>query len=106
MLRLVGFAADRAIRAVPEIDMPGHAASWAIGRPDVVVDCAPDNGAPLYDGSYQSDSQLDPTSNATYDLIDALVAELAEIFPDAYLHLGGDEVAIGCYTPARRCAHG
>ena len=98
LVGLVRFAADRAIRVVPEIDMPGHAASWAAGRPDVVVDCAPDDGAPLYDGSYQSDSQLDPTSNATYELIDALVAELAEIFPDEYLHLGGDEVAIGCYN--------
>ena len=29
---VVSYAADRAIRVVPEIDMPGHAASFAIGR--------------------------------------------------------------------------
>ena len=30
---VVSYAADRAIRVVPEIDLPGHAASFAIGRP-------------------------------------------------------------------------
>jgi hexosaminidase len=89
---IVAFAADRAIRVVVEIDMPGHAASWAIGRPDVVVDCPPDNSAPLFDGSYQSASQLDPSTNATFELLDALIGELVEIFPDKFMHFGGDEV--------------
>ena len=39
--------------------MPGHAASIGVGRPDVVVDCPPDDNAPLYDGSYQHES-VDP----------------------------------------------
>lgn len=49
--RVVAYAADRAVRVIPEIDMPGHAASFAVGRPDVVVDCAPDDLAPEYTGS-------------------------------------------------------
>jgi hexosaminidase len=44
---IVAHASDRAIRVIVEIDMPGHAASWAVGRPDVVVDCKPDNSDPL-----------------------------------------------------------
>ena len=28
---IVAYAADRAIRVIPEVDMPGHAASIAIG---------------------------------------------------------------------------
>ena len=42
LLEVVAFAADRAIRVVPEIDMPGHAGSFGLGRPGVVVDCAPE----------------------------------------------------------------
>ena len=35
---------------------------------------------------------LDPTKEATYAFADAMVSELAAIFPDPYLHIGGDEV--------------
>ena len=86
---VVAFAADRAIRVVPEIDVPGHAAAFAVGRPDVVVDCKPDDSAPNYDGSYQSASQLDPSQPATYTLLGSLVSELAAIFPDDFIHFGG-----------------
>ena len=102
LVAVVAHAGDRGIRVIPEIDMPGHAASFGIGRPDVVVDCKPDDSAPLYDGSFQSASQLDPSQPATFKLLDALVAELSEIFPDDYLHLGGDEVQIGCYNSSDR----
>ena len=70
---------------IPEIDMPGHAASWGVGRPDVVVNCDPNNEAPLYDGSYQGTSQLDPSNPDTFTLLDNLIGELAEIFPDKYV---------------------
>jgi N-acetyl-beta-hexosaminidase len=31
---------------------------------------------------------LDPTNEATFALLDALVAEVAAMFPDQYLHIG------------------
>jgi hexosaminidase len=34
---------------------------------------------------------LDPTSEATYVFIDQFLTEMVTIFPDAYLHIGGDE---------------
>ena len=46
------------------------------------------DAAPLYDGSSQSPSQLDPSEPAPFELLDALFGELADIFPDKYLHLG------------------
>lgn len=35
---------------------------------------------------------LDLTKEPTYTFADAMVSELAAIFPDPYLHIGGDEV--------------
>jgi hexosaminidase len=35
---------------------------------------------------------LDPTRKSTYKFIDNLVGEMGSIFPDAYFHIGGDEV--------------
>ena len=99
---VVAYAADRAIRVIPEVDMPGHAGSIAIGRPDTVVVCTPDNSAPLYDGSYQSSSQLDPSNPATFALVENLIEELVEIFPDKYVHLGGDEVQVPCYNSSTK----
>ena len=58
--------------------------------------------APLYDGSYQGTSQLDPSNPATFTLLDNLIKELAEIFPDKYLHFGGDEVQIPCYASSAK----
>ena len=35
---------------------------------------------------------LDVSDDKVYQFIDTLVAELASLFPDSYLHIGGDEV--------------
>lgn len=85
--QIVEYARLRGIRVMPEIDTPAHSASWGVGRPDVVLPCAADPYSSL----------LDPTKNATYELIQQLFTELASIFPDAVFHAGGDEVATGTY---------
>ncbi len=35
---------------------------------------------------------LDPSKETTYAFAEAMIGELAAIFPDPYLHIGGDEV--------------
>lgn len=40
---------------------------------------------------------MDPTKNATYEVIRDLFQEIQERFPDKYLHVGGDEVEMGCW---------
>ena len=34
---------------------------------------------------------MDPTRESTYTFLDKFVGEMADIFPDAYMHIGGDE---------------
>ena len=36
---------------------------------------------------------MDPTREETYQFLDALIGEMAALFPDEYFHIGGDEVA-------------
>jgi hexosaminidase len=84
---LVHYAADRGIRVVPELDMPGHTTSW--------IDACPDWGI-----GYQGPSRrfgvhrscLNPTHPEVLEAVDTLLGELADVFPDAYMHFGGDEV--------------
>jgi len=83
---IVAFAKARGVRVVPEVDMPGHAVSWGSGYPELLTKCDPGLVAPL-----------DVTRNETLAAVAALLAEVADIFPDALLHVGGDEVATTCW---------
>lgn len=85
---VITYAADRGIRVVPEFDMPGHVTSWLVGHPELA-------SAP---GPYQIerrfgiiDAALDPTREEVYTFLDGFFGEMAALFPDAYMHIGGDE---------------
>jgi hexosaminidase len=85
---VIAYARERGIRVLPEFDMPGHITSWLVGHPELA-------SAP---GPYQierrfgiMDPAFDPTREEVYRLIDGFLGEMAALFPDAYLHIGGDE---------------
>ncbi len=84
---LIGYARDRGIRIVPEFDMPAHSLSWFVGYPELA-------STP---GTYKVDpaaayTVMDPTKEGTYKFLDKFIGEMAKLFPDAYFHIGGDEV--------------
>jgi len=84
----IEFARLRGVRVLPEFDTPGHVfPSWGLGYPDVVTKCADGSTGPL-----RADL------NSTYDFLDTLFNEVAQVFPDAYMHLGGDEVDFKCWN--------
>lgn len=83
----IAYAHDRGIRVLPEFDTPGHSRSWFVGYPELASGPGPfkvDSGGP--------DSVTDPTREETYQFLDKFVDEMAKLFPDAYFHIGGDEV--------------
>lgn len=86
---LVQAAGDRGIRVVPELDVPGHAGALLWAHPELAAGTPP-RALPRAFGP--SPHALDPTLDRTWALLDALVADLAGMFPDPFLHLGGDEV--------------
>ena len=85
---IIQYAADRGIRVVPEFDMPGHATSWLVSHPEIA------SGPGPYKIERQPgifDPTMDPTNEKTYKLLKVFFAEMAGLFPDAYMHIGGDE---------------
>ncbi|EFA79432.1 beta-N-acetylhexosaminidase [Heterostelium album PN500] len=88
---IVAYAKTYGIRVIPEFDLPGHAAGWGIGYPDLLAQC------PGY--AYNINNiALDIASEGTYDFLRNFFTEMTQLFPDAYFHTGGDEVVFGCWT--------
>jgi hexosaminidase len=86
---IVSYAAERGIRVVPEIDVPGHASAILAAYPQLGASSGPyhvANGWGIFSPT------LDPTNPKVYEFLDALFAEMAQLFPDSYFHVGGDEV--------------
>jgi hexosaminidase len=85
---VIAYARDRGIRVMPEFDMPGHITSWLVGHPELA-------SAP---GPYSIERKagimlpaFDPTREQTYKFLEDFFAEVAGLFPDDYIHIGGDE---------------
>jgi hexosaminidase len=87
---IVAFAGDRGIRVVPEFDLPGHSTSWLVAYPELGSAPGPYTLAREY-GIH--DATLDPTREETYRFLDRFFGEMATLFPDEYVHIGGDEVS-------------
>jgi len=83
---IVAYAYDRGIRVVPEFDVPGHSRSWFLGYPELA------SGPGPYSLDGNASPAMDPTLDSTYRFLDKFLGEMAGLFPDAYFHIGGDEV--------------
>ncbi len=85
---IVAYAAERGIRVMPEFDIPGHSTAWLVGYPELGSLPGPyeiERHAGIFDPA------LDPTREQVYKFLDTFIGEMAALFPDAYLHIGGDE---------------
>jgi hexosaminidase len=92
--QVIEFARERGIRVFMEFDSPGHTKSWGKTL-DVLTAC--------YDGEKPTGhyGPMDPSRNSTFDFLESFFQEIANVFPDQYVHLGGDEVEFDCWYDLR-----
>jgi hexosaminidase len=86
---LIEYARDRGIRVVPEFDVPGHSTAWLVAYPELASGKGPyeiERRWGIFDPAF------DPTNEKTYKFLNEFFGEMAKLFPDHFLHVGGDEV--------------
>lgn len=100
---LVQYASERFINIMPEIDIPGHSLAALASYPN--LSCTPGTYAVnsgeqfmIWPGGGKHfygtlDNTLCPANEQVYDFIDKVFTEVAQLFPFAYIHMGGDETA-------------
>src|SRR3954464_6610356 len=85
---IVAYAADRNVTVVPEIEMPGHAQAALAAYPE--LSCT---GGP-FDVSTRWGVHKEvycAGKEETFTFLQNVMDEVCELFPGAYIHVGGDE---------------
>lgn len=95
---LVAYAESRHITIVPEIEMPGHAGAALAAYPQ--FSC--------FGGAYSTDGGVLPGvycagKDETFEFLQDVLAEVCELFPGKYMHIGGDEVSPENWKKCPKC---
>jgi hexosaminidase len=90
---IIEYSRIRGIRVIPEFDIPGHTLSWGKSQKNLLTKCF-DSKTNTPDGTF---GPIDPTKEENYDFLFRFFKEVKSVFPDEYLHLGGDEVDPACW---------
>lgn len=93
---LVVFAAQHNIEIIPELDMPGHVQAAIASYNELACDNI--TNLDLYTGLKVGFSFLCLTKpDVIYPFVQNVLAEVAEVFPSQYIHIGGDEIKHDLY---------
>jgi len=110
---IIQYAQDRNVTIVPEIDVPGHSMSAIAAYPELSCTKDPDTkvnpGSSFSewynDGAFKMliDNTLNPSDEKVYEFLDKVFTEMAVLFPNPYIHVGGDECYKGFWTKDPGC---
>ncbi|KAF2827446.1 hypothetical protein CC86DRAFT_291074 [Ophiobolus disseminans] len=97
---IIAYAAARGVRIIPEIDMPGHASSGWKQIDESILTCTEswwsNDVWAKHTAVQPNPGQLDILNNKTYEVTAKVYKEMANIFPDNWFHIGGDELFANC----------
>lgn len=85
---VVKYAAKLHINVVPEIEMPGHAVAALLSYPG--LSCTGGPVTPFNRWGVSTDVFC-AGKEETFEFLEGVLTEVAELFPYEYIHIGGDE---------------
>jgi hexosaminidase len=97
---IVAYARARHITVVPEIEMPGHASAALSAFPELSCNggpYSPNAEGGVFAGVYCVGN------DGTFEFLQDVLAEVRQLFPGQYIHIGGDEVPKENWQKCPRC---
>ena len=97
---LVAFAAARYVTIVPEIEMPGHSQAALAAYPE--LSCT---GGPFKVRTFWGISKevFCAGNEKTFEFLQDVLAEVMDLFPGEYIHVGGDECPKDRWEKCPKC---
>ena len=109
---VVRYAQARHITIVPEIDVPGHSMAALAAYPELsctkaVASVNPGTAFSEWYGNgtfkMKVENTLNPSDEKVYAFLDKVFTEVAALFPNPYIHVGGDECYKGYWAQDSGC---
>ena len=98
---VVEYAAERFITVIPEIEFPGHAVAALASYP--WLSCTGEQYEVRQ--SWDIDDRVFcPGKETTFEFMEGVLAEVVELFPSEYIHIGGDECPTKFWQKCPHCA--
>ena len=92
MRELVEYARLKHIEIIPEIEMPSHS--------EEVLAAYPELGC---NGEAYKDSDFCVGNEEVYTFLETVLAEVMDVFPSKYIHIGGDEAGKQHWKTCEKC---
>ena len=99
---LVKYCKARNIEIIPEIDVPGHNQALAAAYPEFF--CDPEPGLKVRTTIGNSNNLICPSAKGVSEFYQHVFAEIRDIFPSPFVHLGGDEAPTDKWHKCPQCA--
>jgi hexosaminidase len=109
---VVAYAQARNVTIVPEIDVPGHSMAALAAYPELsctkaIVSVNPGTSFSDWYGNgtfkMKVENTLNPSDEKVYEFLDKVFTEVAALFPNQYIHVGGDECYKGYWAQDPGC---
>jgi hexosaminidase len=100
---LVKYASERFVNILPEIEAPGHSLAAIASYPYLSSTGLKYNVNPGSRFYMEQDNSLCPGKETTFDYMDKVLTEVAQLFPFEYVHIGGDECYKGFWEKCPDC---
>ena len=95
---VVAYAAERGITVIPEIDLPGHMVAALASYPELGCTGGPYK---VWERWGVAKDILCAGNDDVFVFLENVLAEVMDVFPSEYIHIGGDECFNGDAEPDR-----
>ncbi len=103
MREIIRYAAARYITILPEIDIPAHSLALISSYPNLSCTQLPYSVNPGARPPVREDNALCIGNDSVFLVLDKIFTEIAALFPNPYIHIGGDEAYKGFWATCPKC---